>query len=124
MLASPGYVAQVNANLCAACGACTDYCQLAAISVDDEFARIDAAAYMGCGVCVTQCRQEAIDLVRDPIRREAPEIQTLIADVARSAQGCESRGNAQDRRQPPVPINPPARRVHRRSGWRNRSTQP
>jgi Na+-translocating ferredoxin:NAD+ oxidoreductase RNF subunit RnfB len=37
ILASSGFVAQVDAELCAACGSCTDSCQLAAISVDDGF---------------------------------------------------------------------------------------
>jgi heterodisulfide reductase subunit A-like polyferredoxin len=54
MLASSGYVAVVNAELCTACGSCADSCQFAAISVDDGFACIDAAACMGCGA--TQLR--------------------------------------------------------------------
>jgi ferredoxin len=82
MLASSGYVAQVDAELCAACGSCADSCQFAAISVDDGFARIDAAACMGCGVCVSHCLQEAIDLVRDPVKSEPLEIQKLITNAA------------------------------------------
>jgi ferredoxin len=54
---------------------------LAAISVDNEFARIDAAACMGCGVCVAHCPQEAISLLRDPAKGEPLEIQTLIAQA-------------------------------------------
>ena len=79
MLASSGYVATVDADLCAACGTCADFCQFAAISLDDGSARIDAAACMGCSVCVSQCPQEAIDLVRDPAKGEPLEIQKLIA---------------------------------------------
>jgi ferredoxin len=60
VLASSGYVAQVDVELCAACDECADYCQFAAISVDDGFACTDAAACMGCGVCVAHCPQEAI----------------------------------------------------------------
>ena len=82
MLASSGYVAQVDAELCAACGSCADSCQFSAISVDDRFARIDASACMGCGVCVSQCPQEAIALLRDPVKGEPLEIQTLIAHAA------------------------------------------
>jgi heterodisulfide reductase subunit A-like polyferredoxin len=79
MLASSGYVAQVDADLCAACGTCADSCQFAAISIDDGLARIDATACMGCGVCVSQCPQEAISLRRDPVKGEPLEIQKLIA---------------------------------------------
>jgi heterodisulfide reductase subunit A-like polyferredoxin len=35
MLASSGFVGQVDAALCAACGSCADSCQFAVISVDD-----------------------------------------------------------------------------------------
>jgi ferredoxin len=78
MIASSGYVAVVDADLCAGCGECTDVCQFAAISVDDGVARVDAAACMGCGVCAAHCTQEAIHLVPDPTRGEPLEIQKLI----------------------------------------------
>jgi Pyruvate/2-oxoacid:ferredoxin oxidoreductase delta subunit len=82
MLASSGYVAQVDDELCAACGTCAEYCQFVAISVDDGFALIDAAACMGCGVCVAHCPQEAIYLLRDPAKGDPLEIQKLIAQAA------------------------------------------
>jgi len=85
MLASSGYVAQVDADLCAGCGTCADDCPFTAISVDDGFARIDAAACMGCGVCVTHCPQEAIDLVREPTKGEPLEIQEFMARAIGSA---------------------------------------
>jgi ferredoxin len=86
MLASSGYVAQVDEDLCAACGTCADSCQFAAISLDDGFARIDASACMGCGVCVAHCPQEAISLRCDPVKGEPLEIQKLIAYATQAAQ--------------------------------------
>ena len=68
MLASSGYVAQVDETLCAACGECADVCQLAAISVNGGLARVKVAACMGCGVCVAHCPQEAISPLRDPAK--------------------------------------------------------
>ena len=85
MIASSGYVAQVDEGLCAGCGECADVCQFAAISVDDGFARIDAVTCMGCGVCVSRCPLEAIYLVREPAKGEPLEIQKLIARAAGSA---------------------------------------
>ncbi len=76
MIASSGYVARVDADLCAG------VCQFAAISVDDGFARIDAAVCMGCGVCIAHCPQEAISLERDPAKGEPLEIQKLIIEAA------------------------------------------
>jgi ferredoxin len=91
MLASSGYVAQVDADLCAGCGSCADHCQFAAISVDDGFARIDAAACMGCGVCVSRCPQEALSLLRDLTKGEPLEIQKLIAQAAQATQEIADR---------------------------------
>ena len=82
MLASSGYVAQVDEDLCAGCGLCADYCQFEAITVDNGYAVVDYEACMGCGVCVSQCPQEAISLLRDPAKGEPLEIQKLIAHAA------------------------------------------
>ena len=86
MIASSGYVAVVDEDLCAGCGDCADLCQFTAISVDDGFARIDAAACMGCGVCVAQCPQESIALVRDPAKGEPLEMQKLLAQATPVAE--------------------------------------
>jgi Pyruvate/2-oxoacid:ferredoxin oxidoreductase delta subunit len=82
MLTSSGYVAQVDADLCAGCETCAEFCQFAAISVDDGLACIDAAACMGCGVCVAHCPEKAISLRRDPAKGEPLEIRKLIAHAA------------------------------------------
>jgi Pyruvate/2-oxoacid:ferredoxin oxidoreductase delta subunit len=74
MLASSGYVAQVDTDLCAAFGTCVKFCQFEAIAVDNGYAVVDYEACMGCGVCVAQCAQEAISLVRDPAKGEPLEI--------------------------------------------------
>jgi heterodisulfide reductase subunit A-like polyferredoxin len=84
MLASSGFLAQVNPELCAACGSCADTCQFAAISVGDGFARIDASACIGCGVCVSKCPQEALSLQRDPARSEPLEIRELAAGATKA----------------------------------------
>ena len=87
MLASSGYVAQVDEDVCAGCGICADFCQFRAIAVDNGTAVIESSVCMGCGVCVSKCAQEGITLVRDPSRGEPLEIQKLIARAAEAAQG-------------------------------------
>ncbi len=79
MLASSGYVAQVDAEQCIACGVCVDFCQFEALAVVDEVAAVDAAACMGCGVCVSKCAQGALALVRDPARGVPLELGELRA---------------------------------------------
>ena len=85
MLASSGYVAQVDEDLCEACGLCADHCQFEAIAVDNGYAVVDYEACMGCGVCVSQCPQGVISLLRDPAKGEPLEIQNLIAEAAAAA---------------------------------------
>ncbi|HSJ53916.1 MAG TPA: 4Fe-4S binding protein [Anaerolineae bacterium] len=60
MIAWSGYVTVVDEALCAGCGSCADVCQFAAISVDDDHARTDAAACMGCGVYVARQMNTAL----------------------------------------------------------------
>jgi ferredoxin len=90
MLASSGYVATVDAELCAACGTCASYCQFSAISVNDGFARIDAIACMGCGVCATNCPEGALALLRAPDRGQPLEIQELIAHSVQLMQASQA----------------------------------
>ncbi len=77
MLASSGYVANVDESLCIQCGACVDVCNFGAITNQAGIV-IDEAKCMGCGVCVNQCPSSAIQLERTPARGEPLEIKALI----------------------------------------------
>ena len=55
MLASSGYVTQVDEDLCLGCGDCLDYCQFGALALEDFIARVDEELCMGCGVCSSKC---------------------------------------------------------------------
>jgi len=84
MLASSGYVARVDADVCVGCGACADACQFGALSrsADDGTAMVNAAVCMGCGVCVSRCAQGALSLARDPGKGAPLEIRQLVASAA------------------------------------------
>lgn len=81
MLASSGYVSQVDADLCVGCGVCAEFCQFGALLVSDGLAVVDDALCMGCGVCVSKCEEGALLLVRDPNKGEPLEIHELIASA-------------------------------------------
>ena len=53
MLASSGYVSEVELDLCVACGLCAEQCPFGAMS-------------MGCDVCVSTCPEGALSLQEDP----------------------------------------------------------
>jgi NAD-dependent dihydropyrimidine dehydrogenase PreA subunit len=84
MLASSGYVSQVNEALCEGCGQCAEFCQFGAMSVNNGYAVVDADVCMGCGVCVSQCKQAAISLRREPSKGEPLEIHKLIAEASQA----------------------------------------
>jgi len=63
MLASSGYVAQVDEDQCQECGVCSQACPFEAIQMDGRPV-VDLDRCMGCGICVGQCRQGAIELAR------------------------------------------------------------
>jgi len=84
MLASSGYIAEVDISECTACGSCQERCQFGAITVNGH-AVVDAAECMGCGVCVSQCPQEAIALVRDASRGVPLELDVLMRQALQEA---------------------------------------
>jgi ferredoxin len=90
MLASSGYVSQVESTLCRGCGDCAQACPFDAISMRDERSVVDADACMGCGVCVDRCEQGALSLVRDPSKGEPLEIAELLEAAAQSQDSPES----------------------------------
>lgn len=78
MLASSGFICEVDENLCIACGDCVVYCQFGALSLDRYTSSIDQERCMGCGVCVSKCDEGALSLRRELIRGEPLEIVNLM----------------------------------------------
>jgi len=77
MLASSGFVSQVDVDLCISCGNCETYCQFEAISFDG-IAVVDEAKCMGCGVCVSKCIEGAISLRREESKGMPLELSLLM----------------------------------------------
>lgn len=65
MMASSGYIAQLDNDICTACGTCIDVCPFNALSENEICVAIDWELCMGCGICVELCPNEAISLVLD-----------------------------------------------------------
>jgi Na+-translocating ferredoxin:NAD+ oxidoreductase subunit B len=73
------HFAQVDPDLCSACGACEDRCQMDAIAVNgNDSAEIDLDRCIGCGLCVIACPEHAASLVPKPeSQRRIPPNNTL-----------------------------------------------
>lgn len=79
MVASSGYVAQVDEAVCGACATCEEICPFEAIKVK-ETTVVNWETCMGCGVCVGRCPSEAMTLVRDE-RKGAPlDVRMLVEE--------------------------------------------
>ena len=79
MMASSGYVAQVDPQRCQACGRCQAACPFQAIRVDGK-AAVRWEACLGCGVCTSQCPAGAVRLARDERKGPPLEIRLLTHD--------------------------------------------
>lgn len=78
MLASSGYVSQVDAALCIVCGDCVEACPFGALDLEEETVLVSHERCMGCGVCVSSCEQGALSLLRDASKGEPLELFELL----------------------------------------------
>lgn len=85
MLASSGYVCQVDEALCIGCGDCNEFCQFGAMQVIGSVNHVDETVCMGCGVCVSKCDQGGLSLHRQASKGIPLEIGELL-NAVRSAQ--------------------------------------
>jgi ferredoxin len=76
VMASSGYVAQVDAGACTSCGACVEACPFRALSMDDV-ASVNRERCMGCGVCTSQCQADGVALVRDEAKGIPLDVRVL-----------------------------------------------
>jgi electron transport complex protein RnfB len=59
---SANYYADVDTELCEACGICEQRCQMEAVAFDDGPAAVDVLRCIGCGLCISSCPSGAMQL--------------------------------------------------------------
>jgi ferredoxin len=79
MMASSGYVAEIESALCANCGDCAEACPFGALSGNGGGITRDWRLCMGCGVCEVTCPTSAISLVRDERKGIPLDVRALRA---------------------------------------------
>ena len=78
MIASSGYVAKIDHELCKDCGTCLDICPFDAVSRNNGSIVIDWEKCMGCGVCVTACPNSARTLIREEKKGTPLDLVNLL----------------------------------------------
>lgn len=78
MLASSGYVCEIDQELCSACGDCGHRCQFHALDTRNGVTVVIEEACLGCGGCVENCAYGAAHLRRAPERGEPLNVCELI----------------------------------------------
>lgn len=81
MLASSGYISQVDEDLCIGCGDCSDFCQFQALEVVEGVNHVSYEQCMGCGICISKCDQHALSLVRNEAKGVPLEICSLMQEA-------------------------------------------
>ncbi len=72
-LVSSPFRARLEAETCAACGACLERCPMEAFTQDhDDTVHLDPRRCIGCGLCVTTCPTGALSLERKPPQQQRP----------------------------------------------------
>jgi len=65
MMASSGYVAEIDSALCGMCEVCAEVCPFNAITRGEDGMVRDWEKCLGCGACEVKCANQAIRMVRD-----------------------------------------------------------
>lgn len=81
MVASSGYVAQVDELACIACGDCETACPFHAVRLE-ETSVVTWEKCMGCGVCEGLCQTGAMTLVLDERKGLPLDVQTIGVEPA------------------------------------------
>jgi len=78
MVASSGYVAQIDQSLCNLCAACVKTCPFDALTTNESHLERDWERCLGCGVCVDQCPIGALSLARDERKGIPLDVRQMV----------------------------------------------
>jgi H+/Na+-translocating ferredoxin:NAD+ oxidoreductase subunit B len=78
------YQATIDADLCTACGACLERCQVKAIKEGEDSSEMIEGRCIGCGLCVSACPVEAISLQPKPGMEAPPQ---SLSETLRKIEG-------------------------------------
>ncbi|MCX6007518.1 MAG: 4Fe-4S binding protein [Chloroflexi bacterium] len=78
VMASSGYIAQLDENLCKGCGICVNACPFNALSIKDQISILDWDKCMGCGICEVMCPNNARSVVLEERKGTPLDVRLLV----------------------------------------------
>lgn len=72
-LYTSNYFATVDSELCEACETCLDRCQMEALTIKNENAKVNLNRCIGCGLCVSTCPTGAMQLQKKEMEISPPK---------------------------------------------------
>jgi NAD-dependent dihydropyrimidine dehydrogenase PreA subunit len=90
-LATSGFMARLDEDLCNGCAICEDRCPMDAIEVVDDLAVIDQDRCIGCALCATGCDTGAMEMKR---REEMPATPATMPELG--IEALKSRGKLEE----------------------------
>ena len=69
LMSQSSFIAVVNEENCVGCGTCVEFCNAAAIELEDAVAKVIDDRCLGCGICGHHCPEDAITLNAVETRR-------------------------------------------------------
>ena len=78
VVAGSNFVAVVDEETCIGCGDCVDRCQLDALEMEGETAKVIQEFCIGCGNCVSQCPSESLSLKRCEETKPPEEEKAIV----------------------------------------------
>ncbi|MFC2004980.1 4Fe-4S binding protein [Chloroflexota bacterium] len=77
-IASSGYIAQLDGNLCTGCGTCVDACPFNALSISGQISIMEWDKCMGCGICEVVCPNHARSLILEESKGIPLDVRLLV----------------------------------------------
>lgn len=77
-VAGSNFVAVVDPETCTGCGDCLERCQMEALRMEGETARVIEEYCIGCGNCVSRCPADSLSLVRCDEVEPPPKPQEIV----------------------------------------------
>ena len=91
LVANP-FIASLDPAACASCGACTERCQMGAITLGALSAELNLERCIGCGLCVSTCPTGALSLVRKPASEQPAIPKNTLSTYLQLGQARENGG--------------------------------